>query len=431
MTEYKRYVVKRGDWYHFQRAVPAAYKSVDRRRWVRQALKTRDYAEAVVRAGEVNRRVTAYWASLVKSGSAHSNDRYRAAIDLASVFGIEYRPFSEVIQLPPREFVQRASLLADQDPENPAHFKAIFGTEDKPRIKMSTLLAEYEKIAKDETTGKNADQLRVWRNPRKRAVANWIKVVSDCDIDDITQYHTLDFRDWWLERIEVGNLKPGSANKDLSHLNKMHRVVCKFHRIDHIKPFQDTYFSEGIEGEKYPFSRDWIETRILPGIASMNDEARALLMIVASTGARPSEPARAPNEKFRLDADIPHLIIEPADKVKIKTKYSKRIVPLCGSALDGARLLVGLKKRRYMDKTSSLSAVVNKYLSDHNLRETPNHSFYSLRHTFQDGLTALDVPDRMQTELMGHKFDRPVYGTGPTLEHKKKVVEKLAFFVSV
>ncbi|MBO9419194.1 hypothetical protein J7481_06780 [Labrenzia sp. R4_2] len=52
-----------------------------------------------------------------------------------------------------------------------------------------------------------------------------------------------------------------------------------------------------------------------------------------------------------------------------------------------------------------------------------------MRHTFQDGLTALDVPDRMQTELMGHKFDRPIYGTDPTLEHKKTVVEKLPFFV--
>ena len=59
MTEYKRYVVKRGGWYHFQRAVPAAYKSVDRCRWVRQALKTRDYTEAVVLADSVNWRITA------------------------------------------------------------------------------------------------------------------------------------------------------------------------------------------------------------------------------------------------------------------------------------------------------------------------------------------------------------------------------------
>ncbi|MBO9419193.1 hypothetical protein J7481_06775 [Labrenzia sp. R4_2] len=155
--------------------------------------------------------------------------------------------------------------MADQDLENPAHFKAIFGTKDKPRIKMSALLAEYEKIAKDETTGKNADQLRVWRNPRKRAVAYWIKVVSDCYVDDITQYQTLDFRDWWLERIEVDGLKPRSANKDLSHLNKMYRVVCKFHRIDHNKPFQGTNFSEGIEGEKIPLFAGLDRNRDLAG----------------------------------------------------------------------------------------------------------------------------------------------------------------------
>ena len=61
-------------------------------------------------------------------------------------------------------------------------------------------------------------------------------------------------------------------------------------------------------------------------------------MIVASIGAWLSKPTHVPNDKYRLDSDIPYLIIEPDDKVKIKTRYSKRIVPMCGSTLDGARL---------------------------------------------------------------------------------------------
>lgn len=46
---------------------------------------------------------------------------------------------------------------------------------------------------------------------------------------------------------------------------------------------------------------------------------------------------------------------------------------------------------------------------------------------FQDGMTVLELPNRIKTELMGRKFDRPVCGKGPTLSHKLMTVEILAF----
>ncbi|MBD8894052.1 integrase [Labrenzia suaedae] len=400
---------------------------MDRRKKVKQALKTKDEAEALVRAGEIDRRLTAYWASLVKSGSTHAPDRFRAAIDLASIFGFQYQPFSEVIQLPPSDFVNRAVKLAEVGPDSGANFQALFGTAKFPEIRFSDLLTEYERIAKDQIKGKSDDQLRVWRNPRKRAIKNWLSVVSDTSLDKTDQYQALEFKDWWLERLETEDLKSGSANKDLNHLAKMHREVCKFHRITQNDPFRGMLFPSDEEPEKHPFSRPWVQDKLLPGLATLNPEARAIVFVMASTGARPSEIARCAARNLVVDAAIPHIVIEPEPGRKLKTKYSRRVIPLCGSALTGAKMLIELNSRTYSERTSSLSAAVNKYLSEHNLRESPNHSFYGLRHTFQDGLTALDVTDRMQTDLMGHKFDRPVYGKGPTLEHKLSVVKKLAF----
>jgi hypothetical protein len=60
-----------------------------------------------------------------------------------------------------------------------------------------------------------------------------------------------------------------------------------------------------------------------------------------------------------------------------------------------------------------------------NLLPTDQHSVYSLRHSFQDRLTAVNTPDRIQADLMGHKFNRSVYGTGATLVHRLEWMEKI------
>lgn len=57
--------------------------------------------------------------------------------------------------------------------------------------------------------------------------------------------------------------------------------------------------------------------------------------------------------------------------------------------------------------------------------ETPEHSTYSFRHSFQDRLTNKNCSDRIQTDLMGHAFkDRTKYGTGATLKNAYKWMRK-------
>ncbi len=78
---------------------------------------------------------------------------------------------------------------------------------------------------------------------------------------------------------------------------------------------------------------------------------------------------------------------------------------------------------RYQDKSSSLSALVNKFLRNNGLRPTKDHTVYSLRHSFKDRLVAAEAPD----SLMGHKTYKPKYGKGPPLELKVKFLERIAF----
>jgi integrase len=82
---------------------------------------------------------------------------------------------------------------------------------------------------------------------------------------------------------------------------------------------------------------------------------------------------------------------------------------------------------RYRDKADVLSALVNKALDARGLRPELGQSLYSLRHTFEDRLTAVDAPDKIIACLMGHKWSRPRYGVGPALEHKREWLERIAF----
>jgi integrase len=82
---------------------------------------------------------------------------------------------------------------------------------------------------------------------------------------------------------------------------------------------------------------------------------------------------------------------------------------------------------RYQDKSSSLSALVNKFLHNNGLRPTKDPTVYSLRHSFKDRLVAAEAPDSLIDSLMGHKTYKPKYGKGPPLELKVKFLRLIAF----
>ena len=126
-----------------------------------------------------------------------------------------------------------------------------------------------------------------------------------------------------------------------------------------------------------------------------------------------------------LDAPVPHVRILP-DGRRLKTEQSEREIPLVGAALAAMKLRPqGFP--RYRDRSSSLSATVNKYLRENGLRPSKMHTVYSLRHSFKDRLIAAEAPDSLIDSLMGHKTYKPKFGEGPSLELKLKFLSQIAF----
>ena len=69
------------------------------------------------------------------------------------------------------------------------------------------------------------------------------------------------------------------------------------------------------------------------------------------------------------------------------------------------------------------------YFRENDLKPTPAHSLYSLRHTFKDRLRDAGAPEEVIDELMGHKKSGPKYGRGHMLENKYEWLKRIEFSV--
>ena len=407
--------------------VPARYAAVEPRKFVWISLHTDSPSAAQTKANAIWNELLEAWEAKLAGDTTDAAQRFQAAKDLAAARGFRFMPVGRVAQLPLDELRNRmAAVTMRAEGPDMREAAAVLGGAKEPPLTVSGALEEYWTLARDKTLGKSPDQLRRWRNPRIKAVGNFIKAVGDKALNEITPDDMLDFRAWWLDRIEAGEVEPGTANKDLVHLGDVLKTVVRMKRLGIVLPLDGLSFKEGEAGQRPAFSADWIKGKILaPGaLDGLNDEARAILLVMVNTGARPSEIANLTADRIRLDSDVPHISIE-ADGRQLKSSYAKRVIPLCGVSLEAIRCHPdGFP--RYRDKPG-LSATVNKFLRENGLAETPQHTMYSLRHSFEDRMLAASVDDRIRRDLFGHRLDRERYGKGATLEHLQRVVQAIAF----
>ncbi len=296
----------------------------------------------------------------------------------------------------------------------------MLGGKKQSEMLLSKITEAYWKLTKDKTINKSVAQVRKWRNPRTKAVLNFIAIVGDKPVSKITRNDTVAFRDWWIDRIKEKNMNAGTANKDLIHLKGVLEAVSEHYQcglnISHLfkKLMMETRFKQ----TRLPFTSPQIVALLSsPRLLKMNSEARWFLHAAAETGARPSEIVGLLPEDIILNDPIPHIWIRDRKGRPLKTKHSERQIPLVGYALDAFKAMPnGFPK--YRDRTDNLTAAVNKFLRGNKLLPSEQHSIYSLRHSFQDRILSVNAPDRIQAELMGHKFNRPKYGDGGSLQQK-------------
>jgi len=416
---------RNGRVYLYKR-VPKRYASVEVRRFIWLSLHTDSVSLAESKASATWAQMVEGWEAKLAGDTGDAEARFEAARELAAVRGFRYLSAPTVAKLPLEEILTRIETIGENrrgsDQKDAA---AMLGGAPEPLITVTRALELFWLLASDRTIGKSKDQIRRWKNPRIKAVANFVNLVGDKALQSITGDDMLDFRQWWIDRVRTENLSTGSANKDLTHLSDTLRTIVKLKRLEIILPFSDLMLKEGEQKIRPPFSSEWIRQKQLAAnaLAGLNAEARCLLLGMVNTGYRPSEGAALRSGQIHLETKIPYISIESPDR-QLKTTHSKRIIPLAGISLAAFREFPdGFPRYR---KNPGFSDTINKFLRENSLMETAAHSLYSLRHSFEDRLLAKGVDERIRRDLMGHALHRERYGAGATLEHLHEVIQAAA-----
>lgn len=431
------FIGRRSGFWYYVRRVPAEYTALDARGIVKTTTKIRiadDPRGIRARriAQQLNAETEAYWRGLVSGQAAEARRRYDAARSRARAMGFDYRPTAELAAAPIGDILARLERLVDKrELEDEGAVAAALGGEEQPALMLSDLVDEYERISLAGLKAMSPDQIRRWRNPKTRAVENLVSVLGgDRPLTRITRGDALDFRTWWQDRILNEDVQIETANKDIGHLNKMLRTIERHHRIGIDPVFSQLRFEGAGTRSRAAYEARFVAGKILvPGaLDGLNEEAIGVIHLMAETGLRLSEAVNLTADTIDLAHDVPHVRVRPIGR-KMKTEQSARDIPLVGTAL-AAMLRHPAGFPRYRDKAASLSALVNKALAARGLRPTPQHTLYSLRHTFEDRLTAVEAPEKLIAALMGHKYSRPKYGAGPSLEQKRHWLTRIAFDVT-
>lgn len=426
------FLTRRGATWHFVRRVPIEFAELDPRGIVRHSTKVKIADDRTGRraarvALSLNEELERFWKSLAKGQSGETLGGYDELRRRARSLGYDYIPNGELIALPMERRLERLEALVAKGLVNDASArKVLLGTAPPDGFLLSCLFDEFEAITKHENKDLSPDQLRIWRNSRKRAVAQFVDLVGDKPVTELSPDDGMNYVEWWRDRVVDGKVSVKTANKDIGQLSRMLKEMSIRRRLNLPDLFKGLHLRGEVDKSRLPYDAAFIQTRFLGGaLAGMNEDARLVLYVMIETGLRPSEIVNLQENTIQLSAPIPFIRVM-ADGRRLKTGHSEREIPLVGVALKALqRRPAGFPK--YRDKSTGLSASVNKYLAENGLRPTKDHTLYSLRHSFKDRLVAAEAPDSLIDSLMGHKTYKPKYGKGPPLELKLKYLTQIAF----
>ncbi|MGR3496585.1 DUF6538 domain-containing protein [Citreimonas sp.] len=424
-------ISKRGSTYHLRRRVPRRYESVEDRKIVYLSLKTDSMTEAQRRADDVWKEMIAHWEALLRSDTNLARDRWFAARELAQTVSLPFMTSDKIAKLPLADLMKRVEMSMNRDGEiDDRKARAFLGTIEDPGTSMTEALDSFFEITEEDVRAYSPNQLRVRNNNFKRAIGTFVKVVGDIPMHTLTDDHMMQLREFMGERARMGDISFATANKEMKMVGTVLRRVNKMRRMNLDLPLSGWGFKGAKDNVRKPFSTHWIQTKLLRGDAldGLNDEARGIVLLMVNTGLRPSEAAGLLPDDIHLGGAVPYVEIKARDTGAqmraVKTSSAERVIPLAGVSLDAARANPrGFP--RYYDK-AGLSATVNKYLRERGLMETPAHSLYCLRHSFEDRMLEAGIDERVRRDFLGHALGRERYGEGGSLKFRHAQIRKVA-----
>lgn len=266
----------------------------------------------------------------------------------------------------------------------------------------------------------------------ERACGYLIDVCGDKHLDAYTRADANRFRD---ELVEKG-LAGSSITRVLGTVRAITNFAASELGLQFNNPFSGVYFdrSSGVSDRKT------IPTETLRAVQEQcrqaDDDLRWLVALVSDTGMRLAEAAGLAKSDFIADDEGNlHVSVQPHPWRRLKTKGSRRLVPLEGTARWAAdRLLEHSDSSpfafpRYnkgdMTNANSASAALNKWLKE---QTGGNYTMHGFRHAMRDRLRAVECPADVVDQVGGWQSEGvgQSYGTGYPLSVLRRWLKAVA-----
>jgi len=257
-----------------------------------------------------------------------------------------------------------------------------------------------------------------------------IDVLGNKDLLDLTSIDAGKFRDSLLSK----GLASSSVHRVFSSIKSIVNLAIKETGLDILNPFLGTYIPDlNDTKERQPIPPVTIN-KIQSVCKSIDDELRWMVALISDTGMRLGETAGLKASDVILDCAHPHLIIQPNNSRRLKTKQSERKIPLVGCSLWAAKRALQSCNSEYLfqryNKTgtcnaNSASAALNKWLKLYVEKDVVMHSF---RHSLRDRLRNVECPSDVIDSLGGWSKGSigENYGSGYQLSILHKWMIKIA-----
>jgi len=290
---------------------------------------------------------------------------------------------------------------------------------------LQTALGEYQEYKLEDDPDSRETQQRVARLRKDLADAIGAQRVKTTPLTEITRADANALRDHLLAR-----MKPSSVKRYITVV----RAAVNYVIAEHTLNIPNVFNGVRIKGATATAEdRDPISDQdINAALPSFQDDpvAHALFVALRDTGARLSEIVGL--EVKDVDLQQRSITIQPNTIRRLKTKGSKRTIPVSQSALE-------LLKEHRMGKddqdplfsdyarprgNDAASAVLMK-----RLRKTisnPKVTIHSLRHRMKDKLRNSGCPEDVSLAILGHSANTIAanYGSGYAIEVMREHMEK-------
>ena len=257
----------------------------------------------------------------------------------------------------------------------------------------------------------------------KDACAN--KLINDMNPSDASL-----FRDHLFER----GMSSASVKRVFASVKSIINLAIREHGLLCSNVFAGAFIpDDAASAKRLPIPNEVIRS-IQEECLTINDENRWLVALISDTGMRLSEAAGLHLSDFYLDEDIPYIDLKPQPWRSLKTKGSKRQIPLIGSSLWAAKKIAGANSTfafpRYIKgdevNANSASAAINKWLKPRVPEGCVIHSF---RHSLRDRLRSVECPSDVVDAIGGWATSGigQKYGSGYSLAIKNKWMKRIEF----